>query len=137
MSVGTPETSSVVLVVEDDALLRLDAADHLEGAGFEVVEAANAAQALQVMKTRPDVRVLFTDVEMPGPLDGMELARKVHEQWPNVQLLITSGNNRPAKADIADHGHFLAKPYRTQDVINEINALAREAGVRLASSRIN
>jgi CheY-like chemotaxis protein len=107
MSVGTPEISSVVLVVEDDALLRLDAADQLEGAGFEVVEAANAAQALQVMKTRPDVRVLFTDVEMPGPLDGMELARKVHEQWPNVQLLITSGNKRPAKADIADHGHFL------------------------------
>ena len=127
MSVGTPEISSVVLVVEDDALLRLDAADHLEGAGFEVVEASNAAQALQVMKTRPDVRVLFTDVEMPGPLDGMELARKVHEQWPNVQLLITSGNKRPAKADIAGHGHFLAKPYRTQDVINEINALAREA----------
>jgi len=127
MSVGTPETSSVVLVVEDDALLRLDAADQLEDAGFEVVQAANAAQALQVMKSRPDVGVLFTDVEMPGPLDGMELARKVHEQWPNVLLLITSGSKRPAKADIADHGHFLAKPYRTQEVIQEIAALAREA----------
>lgn len=127
MSVGTPETSSLVLVVEDDALLRLDAADQLEDAGFAVVQAANAAQALQVMKSRPDVRVLFTDVEMPGPLDGMELARKVHEQWPNVRLLITSGNKRPAKAGIADHGRFLAKPYRTQDVIKEIAALAREA----------
>jgi len=122
---------SVVLVVEDEALLRLHAADLLEDAGFKVVEAENAADALQVMRTRPDVRVLFTDVQMPGPLDGMDLARKVHQHWPNVLLLITSGNMRPATADIPDHGHFLAKPYRAKEVIGEIDALAREAGVRL------
>ena len=78
-----------------------------------------------MMKTRPDVRVLFADIEMPRPLDGMKLARKINEQWPNVQSSSPRGK-WPAKADIAGHGHF-AKPYRTQDVINEINALAREA----------
>jgi FixJ family two-component response regulator len=82
------------------------------------------------MKCRPDVDVLFTDVQMPGPLDGMGLARQVHQQRPNVLLLITSGNVRPCEGEIPDHGHFLAKPYRSQDVISEIDALAREAASR-------
>jgi hypothetical protein len=83
--------------------LRMYAAGPLEDAGFEVVEAKNASDALNVMQTRPDVRVLFTDIHMPGALDCMELA---HEQWSRVLLLITSGNRRPSKADIPDHGRF-------------------------------
>src|SRR5271156_3982846 len=84
MSTGIRESSSVVLVVEDEELLRAFAAWQLEEAGFEVLQAANADEALQAMKSRPDVRVLFTDVQMPGRLDGMDLARKIHEQWPKV-----------------------------------------------------
>jgi CheY-like chemotaxis protein len=72
MSTGIPESSSVVLVVEDEELLRAFAAWQLEEAGFEVLQAANANEALRAMKSRPDVRVLFTDVQMPGRLDGME-----------------------------------------------------------------
>ena len=109
---------------------RAFAAWQLEEAGFEVLQAANANEALRAMKSRPDVRVLFTDVQMPGRLDGMDLARKIHEQWPKVLLLITSGNGQPAKADIPNHGHFLAKPYRSEDVISEIAALALEAATR-------
>jgi CheY-like chemotaxis protein len=108
----------------------LHAAGLLEDAGFEVIEAKNATDALWAMQARSDVRVLFTDVQMPGPLDGIDLARKVHEQWPRVLLLITSGNMKPAKADIPDHGHFLAKPYRAKDVLREIDLLAREAAAR-------
>jgi len=81
--------------------------------------------------------VLFTDVQMPGRLDGMDLARKIHEQWPNVLHLITSGNSGPAKADIPNHGHFLAKPYRSEDVISEIAALAREAATRWTHPEFN
>jgi DNA-binding response OmpR family regulator len=124
------ESTSVVLLVEDEGLLRALAAWRLEEAGFEVVQAANAAEALEAMKSRPDVDVLFTDVQMPGTLDGVGLARKIHEQRPNVLLLITSGNARTGKVDIPDHGHFLAKPYRSEDVISEIDALAREAAAR-------
>jgi CheY-like chemotaxis protein len=124
------ESTPVVLLVEDEELLRAFAAWRLEGAGFEVVQAANAAEALELMNSRPDVDVLFTDVQMPGPLDGIGLARQIHEQRPNVLLLITSGNVRPGRGEIPDHGHFLAKPYRSQDVISEIDALAREAAAR-------
>ena len=124
------ESTPVVLLVEDEELLRALAAWRLEEAGFEVVQAANATEALELMNSRPDVDVLFTDVQMPGLLDGMGLAKKIHEQRPNVLLLITSGNVRPGKGEIPDHGHFLAKPYRCQDVISEIDALAREAAER-------
>ncbi len=103
------EPSAVVLIVEDEALIRAYAVGQLEEAGFEVLEAANAAEALETMKARPDVRVLFTDVQMPGKLDGMGLARMIHEQWLKVLLLITSGNKRPARGDIPDHGRCSGK----------------------------
>jgi hypothetical protein len=67
---------------------------------------------------------------MPGRLDGIELARKVHEQWPNVLLLVTSGALRPPKSEIADHGHFLAKPYTRNELLKEIDNLGREADLR-------
>jgi two-component system, response regulator PdtaR len=124
------ETQPVVLVVEDEALLRLCAADLLEDAGFEVIQAPDARAALDVMKSRPDVRLLFTDIQMPGKLDGMELAQKVHEQWPRVLLLVTSGALRPKNTEIADHGHFLAKPYTEKRLLEEIDNLGREADER-------
>ena len=120
----------VVLVVEDEALLRMYVADLLHDAGFDVVEAGNANDALEAMELRGDISVLFTDIQMPGPLDGVELARKVHEQWPNVLLLITSGDRRLSKAEIPDHGHFLAKPYAAQELVKKIDALSKEAAQR-------
>jgi CheY-like chemotaxis protein len=120
MSNVPTEPSSVVLVVEVRGYCA-----QLEEAGFEVLEASNADEALEVMKSRPDVRVLFTDVQIPGQFDGMHLARQIHEQWPKIMLLITSENRRTAKADLPD-GRFLAKPYRAQDVIKEIRMLTRE-----------
>ena len=120
----------VILLVEDEALLRLNAVDILEDAGFEIVEADTALAALKILETRPDVQVLFTDIQMPGPIDGIELARRVREQWPHVLLLITSGNIRPLKTDIPDHGHFLAKPYYEAEVVREVRNLVREGGQR-------
>ena len=85
------------------------------------------------MARRPDVCVLFTDIQLPGAIDGMELARLVHEHWPHVLLLITSGDLRPLTGEIANHGHFLAKPYRPDEVIREIYDLTQEADARLRS----
>jgi hypothetical protein len=76
-----------------------------------------------VLRDRSDVRLLFTDIQMPGALNGMDLAQKVHEQWPKVKLLITSGNLKPADAEIPDHGHFIGKPYGAADVTAEVNHL--------------
>jgi CheY-like chemotaxis protein len=117
---GTSEKAAI-LVVDDEAMLRFCAADALEGEGFEVIEAANADEALKVLANRPDVRLLFTDIQMPGKLDGLALARKVHEQWPRIKLVITSGRKQPSRAEIPDDGSFIAKPYRLGEVTAEVN----------------
>jgi two-component system, response regulator PdtaR len=129
MSKSPPEPSFVVLVVEDEPLLRLVATDLLQEAGYQVIEAEDATDALTILERTPDIRLLFTDIQMPGPLDGMALAQNVHERWPDVWLLITSGNRRPPAADIPDHGHFIPKPYEASKVLGEIDALAREAAI--------
>lgn len=86
----------MVLLVEDEPLVRMTAANELEEAGFLVLEAANADVALQVLEVRSDqVHVLFTDVHMPGSMDGIALAELVHARWPYVRLLISSGYARP------------------------------------------
>ena len=121
---------NAILIVEDEDLLRLHAADLLEEAGFEVLEAADADAALALIGSRPDIRILFTDIGLPGELDGIELAQTVHERWPHVLLLVTSGKQRPSESEIADNGRFLAKPYTRDDVIREIGALEREAEAR-------
>ena len=117
----------VVLVAEDEELLRLNATELLEDHGFEVVEAADAASALEILNRRQDVRLLFTDIQMPGQFDGMDLARQVHDRWPNVLLVITSGQKRLEAAEIPDDGRFVAKPYRFADVLGQIDELMNKA----------
>ena len=100
-----------VLVVEDEGLVRLDAAESLRDAGYEVLEATDAAEALAIVLARDDIAVLFTDINMPGSMDGLELARRVHDFRPLVRLVLTSGAIKPTRAEIPDHGAFISKPY--------------------------
>jgi CheY-like chemotaxis protein len=115
-----------ILVAEDDALLRLHASELLEESGYTVVEADCAEDALKLMEARKDVRLLFTDIQMPGGCDGLELARQVHAHWPNVLLLITSGQIEPTKAEIADDGRFIRKPYRAKELLAQIDELLKK-----------
>jgi two-component system, response regulator PdtaR len=115
-----------VLVTEDDELLRLNASELLEESGYTVVEADSAEEALKVMEARKDVRLLFTDIQMPPGCDGLELARQVHKRWPKVLLVITSGQVQPTKAEIADHGRFIRKPYRAKELLGEIDELFKK-----------
>ena len=78
------------------------------------------------MEAAPDVRLLFTDIQMPGAFDGMDLARQVHARWPKVLLVITSGQKTPSRAEIPDDSRFVAKPYRTEELISEVNDLLRK-----------
>jgi len=117
----------LILVVEDEPVLRFNAADALEEAGFAVTEANNAETALEVPEARREVRMLFTDVHMPGSFDGMELARQVHRRWPHILLMITSGRERPNAAEIPDNGRFIAKPYRHKELVGRVNELLRRA----------
>jgi two-component system, response regulator PdtaR len=116
----------LVLVVEDEELLRVHAADLLEDHGFKVIEAENAANALKVLESRDDVRLLFTDIKMPGALDGMDLARQVHARWPHVLLVITSGHKQLSRAEIPDDGRFVAKPYRANELLGQMDDLMRK-----------
>jgi two-component system, response regulator PdtaR len=114
-------SKAAILVVEDEALIRLWAADLLEENGFSVLEAKDAEAALKVSQSRPDVKLLFTDVQMPGSLNGIELAREVHARWPHVLLVITSGRERPMRAEIPDDGRFVAKPYSAEELLGHVN----------------
>jgi two-component system, response regulator PdtaR len=117
----------MALVVDDEELLRLYAGGVLEDHGFNVVEAENAAAALNVLEANSNVRLLFTDIQMPGKLNGVDLAREVHARWPDVLLVITSGQTRPNPADIPDDGRFIRKPYCAADLISEVDDLMRKS----------
>lgn len=112
----------VVLVVDDEPLIRLDAADMLVDAGWTAIEAADAAEALERLTAHPEVTVLFTDINMPGEMDGLDLARQVHRQRPDVRLIITSGKRRPQADEMPGDGRFLGKPYRDHQLIALIDA---------------
>jgi CheY-like chemotaxis protein len=115
--------TATILVVEDEAILRMLNAEMLEDAGFRVLEAASADEAVKILEQSPDVRVLFSDVKMPGTMDGIDLARMVHTRWPKIGILLTSGHMRPNREDLPNDGRFVAKPYVVNSVIAEINRI--------------
>jgi two-component system, response regulator PdtaR len=112
-----------VLVVEDECLVRLDAVQTLREAGFAVMEAADAEEALAVVARGEDVDLLFTDINMPGPIDGLELARRVSRIRPRVHLLLTSGKVRPGRGQIPGGGVFIPKPYSSAAVARTVSAM--------------
>jgi CheY-like chemotaxis protein len=83
----------VILIVEDEHLIRMDAADMIGAAGFDVVEAGNADEAIAILERRFDISVVFTDVQMPGSMDGLKLAAAVRGRWPPIKIVATSGLN--------------------------------------------
>src|SRR6204780_5745961 len=90
----------VVLVVEDEALVRLSAVGMLEDAGFRMIEAVNADQALELLAADSDVQLLFTDVNLPGTIDGLALARQVHDRWPHIGIIVVSGRESPQPQEL-------------------------------------
>ena len=103
---GTP----VALIVEDEVIVRLHIADIVEGAGFSAVEAFNADDAIELLTSRSDIRVVITDVNMPGPMDGLKLAHAVRDRWPPVEIIVMSGKSRPNDDDLPARGMFFSKP---------------------------
>jgi two-component system, response regulator PdtaR len=117
-------TLPVVLVVEDEALVRMLAVDVLEEAGFDVIEASTADYAVQVLDKREDIRVVFTDVDMPGRLNGFQLARHVQDHHHRVRVIVGSGKCRPGPGDVAPGTIFLQKPYPLDTLVREVRRLA-------------
>ena len=110
-----------VLVVEDEVLVRLMIAEELRSAGFQVIEAADADEALAVLANITDVSVIFSDIRMPGSMDGLELAKKVRADFPKIRIVLASGNL--AAVASVDHDGFFLKPYEADEIINLIKTL--------------
>jgi CheY-like chemotaxis protein len=120
---NTPKPT-VVVVVEDEILLRLLAVDTLTDAGFAVVEARHAAEALAHLEAEAEtVDVLFTDIQMPGEMDGLELAHHAFRHWPWIALMITSGGATAAAAAFPAGSRFFAKPYILEHIVAHIQTL--------------
>ena len=113
----------VVLIVEDEFLLRMNAADMIRAAGFEAVEAANADEAIEILETRRDITVVFTDIQMPGSMDGLKLARAVRGRWPPIKIVTTSGLVDVSEKDLPDGGRFLPKPYSPHQIASVLREL--------------
>lgn len=113
-------SKAVVLVVEDEVMIRLDAVDMIEDEGYDVIEASDADEAISLLETRPDIRVVFTDIDMPGSMDGLKLAHAVRLRWPPVILIIASGRMVPLASEMPTGTVFIPKPYRHDHVLAEI-----------------
>jgi CheY-like chemotaxis protein len=114
-----------ILVVEDELLLRLMAVDIVETAGFEALSAATADEALAILEARADIRLVFTDIQMPGSMDGLRLAHAVRDRWPPVELIVTSGRTQIPANDLPDGGRFFAKPYDVEALSRAFQEMAR------------
>jgi CheY-like chemotaxis protein len=121
---GAGSSKPVVLVVEDEPILRRLSVAVVEVADLEAVEADNADEAIQILESRADIRVVFTDIRMPGSMDGIILARTIRRRWPHVRLILTSGEDELGTRLIPDRARFFIKPYSTNQVIESLRQMA-------------
>lgn len=122
-----PNSGDTVLVVEDEAIIRWNIVDALEDAGFKVLEAENVIEAVAILGAVPDIKAVFTDVDMPGPQDGLDLARTVSTRRPGVKILVASGRHRPANSDLPEQSRFFPKPYNCATVIANLTEMLSAA----------
>ncbi|MEH2549747.1 CheY-like chemotaxis protein [Bradyrhizobium sp. AZCC 2262] len=113
----------VVLIVEDEFLVRIDTTKTIEAAGFEAVEAGNVDEAIAILKARDDIHLIFTDIHMPGSMDGLKLAHFVRNRWPPVKIIATSGHARITESDLPDGARFLQKPYTATKITSALREL--------------
>ena len=114
---------AVILVVEDEAIIRMGAVQMLEDAGFTVLEAANADVAIRLLEYRNDINAVFTDIQMPGSMNGLKLVHVIRERWPQIHLLVASGLKAPTEAEFPRMGRFIRKPYAPEHVLQALKEL--------------
>jgi two-component sensor histidine kinase len=120
-----------VLVVEDEMILRMRAIDIVEDAGFNPVEAVNADQAIAILESRSDISLLFTDIQMPGSIDGLKLAHAVHDRWPSIKIILVSGQVKPSDAERPTDSRFFGKPLAIDQMITELQDMVGAGALRI------
>ena len=124
MTRALSEERPVVLVVEDDFLIREYAVEVINEAGFEAIEAGNADEAIRILEGRSDIRIVFTDVHMPGSIDGLKLAHAIRGRWPPIKLIVTSGQMTVLESDLPAGGRFFSKPYQPSEIARALHEFA-------------
>ncbi|MBF5080120.1 response regulator (plasmid) [Paracoccus marcusii] len=125
MAQYAPLKRQLVLVVEDEPILRMAALDMVEDAGFEAVEATDATDAIRILESRPDIRIVFTDVDMPRGVDGLKLAALIRKRWLPIHVIITSGKVEVSRMKLPVDCVFFGKPYDERRVIAEMHRMSR------------
>jgi CheY-like chemotaxis protein len=120
---GSATAVPVVLVVEDEFLIRMNVVEIIEDAGYRALEAANADEAIALLETHPNISVVFTDIDMPGSMNGIRLAQAVRGRWPPIKIIATSGHFRLRDGDLPHDGRFLPKPYSSDQITSTIREL--------------
>lgn len=117
--------NETILVIDDEPLVRILLVDLFEEQGFPVEEAANAAEALDVLKSHGNIRIVITDIQMPGSMDGLRLAKFIHDAYPPIALIVASGGVQPDRASLPDDAIFMAKPIDVQELLKRVDTLTR------------
>lgn len=132
----TPDNAtSVVLVVEDELMLRMRAVDIVQDAGFDSIEAISADQAIQILESRDDISCLFTDIQMPGSMDGLMLAHVVHTRWPHIKIILVSGQIAVTEEDKPEDSKFFAKPLEIQQMILELQEMVGRGALKVLPAK--
>jgi CheY-like chemotaxis protein len=118
-----PDIPAVVLVVEDELLLRMRAVDMVEDAGFTSVEAVDADQAIAILESRSDIALLFTDIQMPGSMDGLRLAHAVRKRWPPIKIILVSGQLKLVDLELPADSRFFGKPLEAKVMIAQMRSM--------------
>ena len=128
------EPTPVVLVVEDEMVLRMRAVDIVEDAGFVPIEAVSADEAMQILESRDDISLLFTDIQMPGSMDGLKLAHAAHARWPHIKIVLVSGQIAVTDADKPDESRFFPKPLEIERMVAELQEMVGKGALKVLPS---
>ncbi|WP_349643094.1 sensor histidine kinase [Bradyrhizobium japonicum] len=129
-----PTSSPNVLVVEDEMILRMRAVDIVEDAGFHPVEAVNADEAIAILESRSDISLLFSDIQMPGSMDGLKLAHAVHDRWPAIKIVLVSGQVKPSEAEAPADSRFFRKPLAVEEMISQLQGMIGAGALKIVPS---
>lgn len=136
MDLMTALPAPIVLVVEDEIVLRMRAVDIVEDAGFVPIEAVSADEAMKILESRNDISLLFTDIQMPGSMDGLKLAHAAHKRWPHIKIILVSGKIAIADADKPNESRFFPKPLEIRQMVLELQEMVGNGALKVVPTVI-
>jgi CheY-like chemotaxis protein len=127
MVLGLSCIPAVVLIVEDEMMLRMRAIDMVEDAGYTPIEALDADEAVAILESRSDIALMCTDIQMPGSMDGLELAHTVRARWPSIKIIVVSGQLNPLSIDLPPCSRFFGKSFEAGKMIAQMRSMIGQA----------